>query len=196
MIQKIKSLVKKHILPRLKKLGLKFQKALFILKGPETLDFEYDTLPKLDKGVPISDILHELDIPDHLPYDLVEKLTFFENNGYVVLEQVYDHKELDDIWNEVDDVMENHDKYEIEAIAHRFNDQKPTPIKDIPKKNLTGIGARLNDYHDCSVKTKTLCTKPFLRIFLEAALEKTLLFFRVWCLNIQVSKLSIRIFHG
>ncbi len=178
MIQRVKSLIKKEILPPLRKAQLKIQKFVFLLKGPENLDFDFETLPKIDQGLPISDIINTLEVPAKLPYNLEEKLAFFQKHGYVVLEQIYDHKELDGVWKEIDDVMENNDKYEIEAIAHRFNDQKLTPVKDIPKKNLTGIGARLNDYHDSSMKTKLLSTNPFLSIFLEAALEKNIAIFQ------------------
>ncbi len=178
MIQRVKSLIKKQILPPLKKSQRKVQRLAFLLRGPEKLDFEFETLPKIDKGVAIAEIVKDLDIPANLPYDLNEKLAFFQEHGYVVLEQIYEHKELEQVWSEIDHVLENNENYEIEAIAHRFNEQKLTPVKDIPKKNLTGIGARLNDYHDSSMKTKVLSTNPFLRVFLEAALEKNIAIFQ------------------
>ncbi len=178
MLVSFKQLIKKEVLPSIKAVQKSAQKIAFKLKGPANVDFDFDTLPALDKGVSIDEIIKGLEIPKDLPYNLKEKLAFFLEHGYVVLEQIIDHTKLDQLWNEVESVIEHNEKYEIEGIAHRFNNQVPTPIKDIPKEKLKGIGSRINDYHDYSKLAKEVCSEPALRVFLEGSLEKNIAVFQ------------------
>lgn len=178
MIQSTKTFIKKYLLPKAKLVKKKVDKQLFLLSKAEPLDFDVETLPAIDKGESIASIIGKLDVPENLPYNLAEKLAFFEKNGYVVLEQIIDHDALDKLWEEIDEVFQNNEKYEIEAIAHRFNNQDLTPVSKIPKEKINGIGSRLNDYHECSMKTKQICSHPALRVFLEGALEKHLAVFQ------------------
>ncbi len=178
MLQSVKNFIKKNLLPTAKLAKKKIDKQLFLINGSAQLDFEFETLPPIDKGVSIDEIVKGLDIPEGLPYNLQEKLAFFEKNGYVVLEQIIKHEDLDKVWEEIDDVFHHNEKYEIEAIAHRFNNQALTPVSKIPKEKINGIGSRLNDFHECSVKTQKLSSNPFLRVFLEGALEKHIAVFQ------------------
>ncbi|MEY4383754.1 MAG: hypothetical protein RI995_1296 [Bacteroidota bacterium] len=178
MLRFLKNIIKKEIFPVLKSIQFSIRKIIFKISGPAKVDFDYETLPDFDKGFPLEEIIRSLDIPKNLPYNLLEKLQFFHEHGYVVLEQIIDHKDLDGVWNQVEEVQENNEKYEIEAIAHRYNNQQDTPIKDIPKEKLKGIGSRINDFHDYSKLTKEVSSNPSIRVFLEAILEKNVAVFQ------------------
>lgn len=150
----------------------------FNLSPQKSVEFEFETLPPFDQGISFDEILSQLDIPQDLPYDLKEKMNFFNQNGFVVLEQILPTDQVEQIWGQIETIIKNHKKYDIKAIAHRFNDQKETPIKDIPLENLNGIGARINDFHDNSALTKEICSHKFLKPFLEAVLEKNIAVFQ------------------
>ena len=128
---------------RLKKTYYLFQYFVNKFIGPQKhpLDFDPVTLPFLDRpDYSFVEINKRIDPYGKLPYNLEEKLDFFRENGYVVLENVLPINEVDAIWNEIEFVTEHHEKYDIDGLAHRFNDQKDTPIKLIPKEKLKGIG--------------------------------------------------------
>jgi hypothetical protein len=99
---------------------------------------------------------------------LEKKLAHFREFGFVILENLLPVDELNAIWDEVEYISENHQNYDIKGLAHRFNEQKETPIKLIPKDKLKGIGTRFIDYHDSSVRSKRLITHPSLSTFLKA----------------------------
>lgn len=142
------------------------------------LEFDYDSLPLVDKNVPLDEVLKNIEIPADTPYDLREKLEFWRENGYVVLENVLPKHWLDKFWDEVEDTIENHDKHDVKALVYQFNGQKPTPLKDIPKELLKGIGARINDYHNTSIGAKKIMTHRHIITFLKAALSPELTAFQ------------------
>ena len=81
------------------------------LSEKKTLNFEYDTLPLVDKDVSLDEVMARADVPLDTPYDLREKLEFWRENGYVVLEKVLPPHWLDLFWDEVEDTIENHEKH-------------------------------------------------------------------------------------
>jgi ectoine hydroxylase-related dioxygenase (phytanoyl-CoA dioxygenase family) len=143
-----------------------------------TLDFDYDTLPLIDKNVSIDEVLKRFDVPSDTPYDIKEKLEFWRENGYVVLENVLPKHWLDTFWDEVEDTIENHEKHTATGLVYQFNDQKATQLKNIPKELLKGIGARINDYHNTSVGAKRIMTHRHIVTFLKAALSPELTAFQ------------------
>jgi phytanoyl-CoA hydroxylase len=160
----------------------KLRRPLFMLKHKlidnPTLEFDYDTLPLVDKKVSLDEVIARVDVPSDTPYDLREKLTFWRENGYVVLENVLPTHWLDKLWEEVEYTIENHDKFTATGVVFQFNEQKPTQLKDIPKELLQGIGARINDYHNTSVGAKRVMTHRHIVTFLQAALAPELTAFQ------------------
>ena len=145
----------------------------------QTLDFDSETLPFIDQATySFEEINKRIDPYKSLPYNLEEKLDFFREFGYVVLENVLPPNEVDAIWDEIEFVTEHHENYDINGLAHRFNDQKDTPIKLIPKEKLKGIGTRFIDFHDSSVRSKNLITHPNLVPFLQASLTPKITVFQ------------------
>ncbi len=80
------------------------------LSEKKTLNFDYDTLPLVDKDVSLDEVIARVDVPSDTPYNLREKLEFWRENGYVVLEKVLPTHWLDLFWHEVEDTIENHEK--------------------------------------------------------------------------------------
>jgi phytanoyl-CoA hydroxylase len=160
----------------------KLRRPLFMLKHKlidnPTLEFDYDTLPLVDKNVSLDEVIARVDVPSDIPYDLREKLEFWRENGYVVLENVLPTHWLDKLWEEVEYTIENHDKFTATGVVYQFNEQKPTRLKDIPKELLHGIGARINDYHNTSIGAKRVMTHRHIVTFLQAALAPELTAFQ------------------
>ena len=151
----------------------------FFSPQKQALDFDTATLPFLDRPeYSFAELNKQIAPYGKLPYNLEEKLDFFRENGYVVLENVLPLNEVDAIWDEIEYVTENHENYDIDGLAHRFNDQKETAIKLIPKEKLKGIGTRFIDYHDSSVRAKNLITHPNLVPFLQASLTPQMTVFQ------------------
>jgi phytanoyl-CoA hydroxylase len=148
------------------------------LSEKKTLNFDYDTLPLVDKDVSLDEVIARVDVPSDTPYDLREKLEFWRENGYVVLEKVLPPHWLDLFWNEVEDTIENHEKHTATGLVYQFNDQKPTQLKNIPKELLKGIGSRINDYHNTSIGAKRIMTHRHIVTFLKAALAPELTAFQ------------------
>ena len=145
----------------------------------QVLDFDPTTLPFIDRPeYSFAELNKKISPYGKLPYNLEEKLDFFREYGYVVLENALPLNDVDAIWNEIEFMTENHENYDIDGLAHRFNDQKETPIKMIPKENLNGIGTRFIDYHDSSVRAKNLITHPNLAPFLQASLTPKMTVFQ------------------
>jgi phytanoyl-CoA hydroxylase len=138
------------------------------------LNFNYDTLPLVDKDVSLDDVIARIDVPLDTPYDLREKLEFWRENGYVVLEKVLPAHWLDLFWDEVEDTIENHEKHTATGLVYQFNGQQATQLKNIPKELLRGIGSRINDYHNTSVGAKRIMTHRHIVTFLKAALAPDL----------------------
>ncbi len=106
----------------------------------------------------------------NLPYDLEDKLNFFREFGYVVLENCLPPDAFDKIWSEIEYITDHNEKFDIDALVYQFNDHKETPIRLIPKEKLRDVGTRFIDYHDSSVPAKKLITHPNLTPFLQASL--------------------------
>jgi hypothetical protein len=175
LIQNIKSLIKlilRKSIKSQKRAVLKLKNLVFeilhLKNTDDFLDFDKSTLPYIDTADYSFEVLNKRISPyKKLPYDLENKLAHFREYGYVILENILSTDELDAIWDEIEYISENHQNYDIKGLAHRFNDQKETPIKSIPKEKLKGIGTRFIDYHDSSVRSKKLITHPSLATFLS-----------------------------
>ncbi|WP_421828607.1 phytanoyl-CoA dioxygenase family protein [Larkinella sp.] len=142
------------------------------------LDFEEDTLPWIDRSdANIDAFVKTFKTPKDFPYDLAKLLRDWRDNGYVILEKAIPPQWLDNLWQEVEEVVENNEKYSVKSLVYQFNDGKETPVKEVPKEKLRGIGSRLLEYHNSSIGAKKVMTHPHLATFLEAVFnEKTTVF--------------------
>jgi phytanoyl-CoA hydroxylase len=138
------------------------------------LEFDPATLPWLDgKSPDIEGFVKQFDFAKDLGFDLAEKLRFWHENGYVLLEQVLPHELVDALWDDVEEVINNNQKYNTTALVYQFNGQKDTPVKDIPRELLNKQGARFNDFHQVSVAAKKVATHQSIATMLRAIFNQT-----------------------
>ncbi|GAB3931428.1 hypothetical protein GCM10028804_43590 [Larkinella terrae] len=146
--------------------------------GNKPLDFEEDTLPWIDRSdADIDSFVRQFETPKNFPYDLGKLLRDWRDQGCVILENALPVEWLDGLWQEADEVVDNNEKYSVKSLVYQFNDGKETPVKDVPKEKLKGVGSRLLDYHNSSVGAKKILTHPHLATFLQAVFnERTAVF--------------------
>ncbi|MFN4144573.1 MAG: phytanoyl-CoA dioxygenase family protein, partial [Runella sp.] len=115
--------------------------------------------------------------PFKVPYHLAEKLQFWRQNGYVILEQSIQTELLDLFWADVEELIKNSQKYEMWARIDlpKFDPNRERPIKDFPKEDLKGKYVKLNDFHNLSVAGKKLMTHPAIVTFLDAIFQQELM---------------------
>jgi len=183
MKNKLKSIVKKLLFSSKETILTIFYHfrhyILLTFGGEKGLDFDTKTLPKIDRDdVTIDEIINEIQFDYELPYNLKEKLDFFKKNGYVVLENTLPKEDIDAVWGDIDYAFKHNEEFDIEALVHRFNDQKDTPIKMVPKEKLNAMGSRLIDFHDSSVKTKKLLSHKNIVPFLQGILTPNISVFQ------------------
>ncbi|GAB3329606.1 hypothetical protein GCM10027299_33230 [Larkinella ripae] len=142
------------------------------------LDFEPETLPWIDRSdADIDAFVKKFKTPNGFPYDLGKLLRDWRDKGYIILEQAIPVAWVDGLWQEVEEMVENNEKYSLKSLVYQFNDGKETPIKNVPKEKLKGIGSRLLEYHSSSVAAKKVMTHPHIATFLQAIFnEKTTVF--------------------
>jgi ectoine hydroxylase-related dioxygenase (phytanoyl-CoA dioxygenase family) len=153
----------------LRSFARKYYKFVTFNLGKRDLEFDYSTLPWIDQDdADINSFVAQFPIAADYPYDLKEKLEFWKKNGYVVFEKAIPEEVIDSLWSEIEDTIDNHDKYKMTALVYQFNNTKDTAIKDIPVDKLRSIGARINEYHNPSVQAKKVVTYPSIAPFLKA----------------------------
>ncbi|MFN8354041.1 MAG: phytanoyl-CoA dioxygenase family protein [Spirosomataceae bacterium] len=138
---------------------------------PIPKEFEADTLPWVDQ--PYADIdafVKQYAKAKELPYDLAEKLRFWQENGFVILEQAIPQQFIDVYWGDVSELIENHKKYETEIRIDlpEFSKKPIQKVKDVTKEVLTGPYIKINDFHNQSLAGKKLMLHPSIVYFLEA----------------------------
>src|ERR1700730_1039455 len=102
----------------LKKIVKKLAKqALYTLQGvPKELDAR--TLPWIDRADPdIQGFLRTFPKAKDVPYDLADKLRFWQKHGYVVLEGIISTEWLDQLTREVDQFLEHPESSETTVIV-------------------------------------------------------------------------------
>ncbi|MBO0949961.1 phytanoyl-CoA dioxygenase family protein [Fibrella forsythiae] len=136
-------------------------------------DFDVATLPWIDlPGADIDAFLATYKTPSDFPYDLKSLLTQWRDQGYVILEGALPISWVDGLWQEVETTIDQHEQHSLKASVYQFNDKKETPIKDVPKEKLAGIGARLLEYHNSSVAAKKVMTHRHIATFLDAVFHE------------------------
>lgn len=160
------------------KLRRYYKAAKFQLNGAN-LEFDPATLPWIDRAdADIDGFLKTFPVPADYPYDLGEKLRFWRENGYVILEGAVPPVWLDQLWAEIEQTIREHKKHHLKSLVYQFNDQKETPICEVPEEKLSGIGARLIEYHNSSVGAKRVMTHPNIATFLRAVFNEPVAVFQ------------------
>ncbi len=134
-------------------------------------DFDYRTLPWIDKkDADIDAFLKQYNRTDDFPYDLREKLEFWQKNGYVILEKAIPESWLDMLWSEVDEVFTNNDKYgiKIQVDLPEYSGRAVQLAKDLPQPVINGQYIKVIDFHNSSVAAKKIMLHKSIASFLEA----------------------------
>ena len=134
-------------------------------------EFESSTLPWVDRAdADIDRFVRQYKRSAALPYDLADKMRFWQKNGFVILDQAIATTWLDQLWNEVEELIEGHEKYPIN-VRIDLPDYAAHPvmaIKDVPESVLNGPFVKFLDFHDNSVIAKKIMLHENITAFLEA----------------------------
>jgi phytanoyl-CoA hydroxylase len=141
---------------------------------PQT-EFDEATLPWIDRpGANVDEFIKNYKPKFDVTYNLAEKLKFWQQNGYVILEQSIQSELLDMFWSDVEELVEHPTKYKMWARIDlpKFDPTRERHIKDFPKEDLKGKYVKLNDFHNLSVAGKKLMTHPAIATFLDAIFQQ------------------------
>jgi phytanoyl-CoA hydroxylase len=142
-------------------------------------EFDPETLPWIDKpGADIDSFLKDFDTPLGYKYDLKEKLSFWRENGYVILEQAVPADWCDQLWNEFEYTLDNHKDFGLKAVVHGLNNHNDVLIKDVDRERLHGTGVRVNDYHQASIACKKMLSHRNIATFLKALFNEPVVAFQ------------------
>ncbi|GAB4000574.1 hypothetical protein GCM10028807_53970 [Spirosoma daeguense] len=134
-------------------------------------EFEYATLPWIDKkGADIDEFVKKYPASHNLPYDLAEKMKFWKQNGYVILEQAIQTEWLSQLWSEVEELIAHHEKYEtlVRIDLPEYQANPVQPIKNVPQNVLNGPYIKFMDFHENSVIGKKIMLNNNIVTFLKA----------------------------
>lgn len=156
-----------------------YKRAIQHLMSGSQNDFERATLPWIDQpNANVDAFVEQFPVPDDFPYDLTEKLNFWRENGYVILEQAIPTEWCDKLWAEIEDTIDNHEQFRIESLVDGVNNNRNIAIRDVPKEKLREIGARLNDYHQASLTCKRVLSHKRIATFLQAIFNEPVVAFQ------------------
>ncbi len=145
------------------------KKIYYRLKGPT--EFDQATLPWIDAANPdIAGFVKKFDKTNGLPYNLEEKLKFWHENGYVILEQVAPHELIDLYWSDVEELIENPKKFKTQ-VQIDLDQYKPNFMRhayEWTTEQIRGKMVKINDIHNQSVAAKKLLMHKHILAFLEA----------------------------
>lgn len=134
-------------------------------------DFEHSSLPWIDKkDADIDGFVKQYERGKLLPYDLAEKMKFWQENGYVILDQAIATTWLDQLWSEVEELIEDHEQYPVNVRIDlpEYASHPVMAIKDVPETVLNGPFVKFLDFHDNSVIAKKIMLHENITAFLEA----------------------------
>ncbi|MBA4850146.1 phytanoyl-CoA dioxygenase family protein [Emticicia sp. BO119] len=144
------------------------KKVYFRLNGPK--EFDPSTLPWIDReNADIADFLKIHPQKGHLPYNLEEKLNFWKENGYVVLEQIIPHELIDLYWADVLEIINNPSKFKtyIQIDREEFKPNLMRPAYEWTTEQILGKMVKINDIHNQSLAAKKLFLFKDIIAFLE-----------------------------
>lgn len=134
-------------------------------------EFEYRSLPWIDKkDADIDGFVKQYVRNKDLPYDLAEKLRFWQKNGYVILEQVLPHQWVDQLWSDVEELFDNNEKYRIKVQVDlpEYTGRAVQEARDLSQEVLNGKHIKIMDFHNSSVAGKKIMLDNSIVTFLEA----------------------------
>jgi phytanoyl-CoA hydroxylase len=157
------------ILSRLKAVA---KRTLMPNSAPKVItEFDKSTLPWIDKeGADIDGFVRGYARGKALPYNLAEKMKFWKQNGYVILDQAIATTWLDQLWSEVEELIEHHKEHDINVRIDlpEYAATPVMPIKEVPKAVLNGPFIKFLDFHDNSIIAKKVMLHENIVAFLEA----------------------------
>ncbi|NIJ55608.1 phytanoyl-CoA dioxygenase family protein [Dyadobacter arcticus] len=157
---------------RLRSIARKYYNFIKYNLGNPQLEFDYSTLPWIDHdNADIDAFVSKFPVSADYPYNLKEKLEFWKKNGYVIFQKAVLEEQIDALWNEFDETMDNHEKYDMTALIEGYNNTRDIAIKKVPKEILKGIDTRVNEYHSASVLAKKVITHPYITTFVKAVFD-------------------------
>jgi ectoine hydroxylase-related dioxygenase (phytanoyl-CoA dioxygenase family) len=135
------------------------------------IEFDSATLPWLDKPTAnIESFVSEYKRSKQVPYDLAEKLKFWQKNGFVILEQAIQTEWIDKLWSEMEELIDQHERYKtlvrVDRVDYRNN--PVLPVSEVPKEVLNAPYIKFMDFHDNSVLGKKIMLHENIVTFLEA----------------------------
>lgn len=134
-------------------------------------DFDYNSLPWIDKKAPdVSGFLSTYPRKNEPGYDLAEKLRFWQQKGYVILEQAIATTWLDQLWAETQEVLTHPADYKVNVRIDR-PEYAANPVQEarqVPEAVLNGPYIKVMDFHNSSVAGKKIMLHPNIISFLEA----------------------------
>lgn len=122
-------------------------------------DFDYKTLPWIDKkDANINAFVQHYKRGKSLPYNLAEKLHFWQQNGYVILEKAIPDTWVDLLWSEVEELFAHNEKYNIniQVDLPKYTGQAVQRAKDLPKGVINGQYIKVIDFHNSSIIGKKI----------------------------------------
>ncbi|GAB2604790.1 phytanoyl-CoA dioxygenase family protein [Spirosoma areae] len=134
-------------------------------------EFDHASLPWIDKeDADITAFMKQYPAAKNLPYDLEEKMRFWRVNGYVILDQAIQTAWLDQLWSEIEELIEHHEDYQtlVRIDLPEYRSKPVQPVKDVPKSVLNGPYIKFTDFHDNSVIGKKIMLHKNIIAFLEA----------------------------
>ena len=142
-------------------------------------EFDQATLPWIDHAdADIDAFLETFPVPENYPYNLKEKLEFWQKNGYIILEKAIPEEWCDKLWEEIEYTYDHHKDFGMKALVDKVNNNKDVPLREVSAEKLRGIGARLNDYHQASVAAKKLLSHSNVATFLKAIFNNDVVAFQ------------------
>ncbi|RRB04337.1 phytanoyl-CoA dioxygenase family protein [Larkinella rosea] len=142
-----------------------------LFPAPVLKDFPNENLPWIDQKNPdIEGFVKRFPKALHLPYDLTEKLHFWKENGYVILENVISEDLIDAYLADVEELIEKHKEYDITIRIDRpeYNKHPVMKVRDVPREIIEGQYIKVMDFHNASVAGKKLMLHKAIVSFLEA----------------------------
>jgi len=139
-------------------------------------DFDQQTLPWIDVAkADIPEFVNQYTFSENLPFDLQEKLSFWEKNGYVILENIIPENLIDFYMKDVDELIQHKDQYstEIRIDLPEHVKNPVQPISAVPMDILMGRYVKINDFHNQSVYGKKLMLHSGIVGFLQAIFNQT-----------------------
>ncbi|MFC5409200.1 phytanoyl-CoA dioxygenase family protein [Larkinella bovis] len=142
-----------------------------LFPAPILKDFPAENLPWIDKKNPdVDGFVKQFPKAAQLPYDLAEKLRFWNQNGYVILEQIISDELIDAYLADVQELIEKHKEYDINIRIDRpeYRKHPVMKIRDVPREIIEGQYIKIMEFHNASVAGKKLMLHKAIVSFLEA----------------------------